>query len=120
FPPGPEVRLEPGDSVLLLTDGVVEARDPEGNVFGAGRALDVLRTHRAAPAREVVDHLHAAVRAFARNHPQLDDVTATVIKVRYRRPTRKGGAPCRSPKRQRGSFKIPRWRFGLRSQGGTP
>src|SRR5262249_32299308 len=57
-PPGPEVRLERGDAVLLLTDGVVEARAPEGNVFGAGRALDVVRAHRGAPAREIVDRLY--------------------------------------------------------------
>jgi PAS domain S-box-containing protein len=81
FPCGPPVPLDPGDMVLLLTDGVVETRDPQGAPFGARRALDLARVYRKATARQVVDNLYHAVRAFAQNMPQYDDITATVIKV---------------------------------------
>jgi serine phosphatase RsbU (regulator of sigma subunit) len=81
FPCGPPVSLAPGDLVLLLTDGVVETRDPQGAPFGARRALDLVRVYRKATARQVVDNLYHAVRAFAQNMPQYDDITATVIKV---------------------------------------
>jgi sigma-B regulation protein RsbU (phosphoserine phosphatase) len=73
--------LAPGDLVLLLTDGVVEARDPDGTTFGPGRTAEVLRQHRHEAARHIVDHLYQAVRVFAQHQPQFDDITATVIKV---------------------------------------
>jgi sigma-B regulation protein RsbU (phosphoserine phosphatase) len=81
FPLGNVVPLEPGDLVLFLTDGVVEARDPEGSAFGSGRTIDVLRHYRHCSARQIVENLYYAVRAFSRNEPQVDDITATVIKV---------------------------------------
>jgi PAS domain S-box-containing protein len=81
FPAGEVIPLEPGDIVLFLTDGVVEARDPEGSAFGTRRALDVVRHYRDRPAQQIVDNLYHAVRAFSRNEPQVDDITATIIKV---------------------------------------
>ncbi len=81
FPSSAPVALEPGDLVLFLTDGVVEARSPDGASFGAGRACDVVRVYREAPARQIVENLYYAVRAFSQNRPQFDDITATVIKV---------------------------------------
>ncbi len=73
--------LAPGDLVLFLTDGVTEARDPDGTAFGTKRVLDLVRVYRASTARQIVDNLYHAVRAFARNEPQVDDITATVLKV---------------------------------------
>jgi sigma-B regulation protein RsbU (phosphoserine phosphatase) len=81
FPLGEGVALASGDLVLFLTDGVVEARDPEGSAFGTRRTLDVVRVYRDAPAQQIVENLYYAVRAFSRNEPQVDDITATVIKV---------------------------------------
>jgi len=75
------IVLDPGDIVLFLTDGIVEARAPDGAVFGTQRTLDLVRVYRRAPARELVDNLYYAVRAFAQDQPQYDDITATVIKV---------------------------------------
>src|SRR5262249_51167732 len=81
FPGSAPVPLEPGDLVLLLTDGVVEARDPDDATFGPRRTTDLVRRHRHAPARHIVDPLYHAARAFAQYQPQLDDITATVVKV---------------------------------------
>lgn len=75
------IVLDPGDLVLFLTDGIVEARSPDGVVFGAHRALDIVRVYRRAPARAIVENLYYAVRAFAQDQPQYDDITATIIKV---------------------------------------
>jgi sigma-B regulation protein RsbU (phosphoserine phosphatase) len=76
------VSLEAGDLVLLLTDGIVEARDPDGHVFGEERALTIARIYRSEPAAVLVETLFGAVRAFSRNLPQVDDITAVVIKVK--------------------------------------
>ncbi len=82
FPTAPAVALETGDLVLFLTDGVVEARAPDGTAFGFQRAADIVRVYRSDPAARIVDNLYHAVRAFTHNYPQVDDITAVVIKVR--------------------------------------
>ncbi len=81
FPACPAIPMQSGDIVLLVTDGVVEARAPDGVVFGSKRAVDLVRVYRKATARQIVDNLYFAVRAFARDLPQNDDITATVIKL---------------------------------------
>ncbi len=82
FPIAPAITLQPGDLVLLLTDGVVEARAPDDTVFGFQRAIDIVRFYRRDPAAQIVYNLYHAVRAFSHNHPQFDDITAVVVKVR--------------------------------------
>jgi phosphoserine phosphatase RsbU/P len=82
---GAETALGPGDLVLLLTDGVAEARAPDGSAFGTERVLDLVRHCRAGSARQIVEELYLAVRAFSQGQPQFDDITATVIKVGPRR-----------------------------------
>ena len=43
--------------------------------------LEVLRAQREKPAREIVHALYEAARAFAHHAPQVDDITAIVVKV---------------------------------------
>lgn len=81
FPTGDELQLETGDLVLFVTDGVVEARAPDGTSFGTQRVEDLVRVYRTATARQIVENIYHAVRAFSQNLPQYDDITATVIKV---------------------------------------
>ena len=81
FPSSSAVTLEPGDTVLLLTDGILEARAPNGILFGEKRALDTLRVYREDTARQLVNNLYHTVRAFTQNGPQHDDITAVSIKV---------------------------------------
>jgi PAS domain S-box-containing protein len=81
FPASREIALRPGDILLLVTDGIVEARAPDGTVFGQQRPLDLVRVYRQVTARQIVDNLYHAVRAFSQDLPQYDDITATVIKV---------------------------------------
>src|SRR5262249_11595589 len=47
FPTRTGIALQPGDLLLLLTDGILEARSPDGDAFGVQRALDVIRVYRA-------------------------------------------------------------------------
>jgi serine phosphatase RsbU (regulator of sigma subunit) len=77
---GPATRLEPGEVLVLLTDGIVEAESPEGEPFGDGRVLDVVRANRERSAREVVEALHQAVRDFSHEDKQIDDITLVVLK----------------------------------------
>jgi serine phosphatase RsbU (regulator of sigma subunit) len=81
FPEAEAVALEPGDHVLLLTDGIIEATGPDQTVFGTERAIDVVRAHRGESASQIVEALHKAVRDFAGRDDLIDDVTSVVIKV---------------------------------------
>jgi sigma-B regulation protein RsbU (phosphoserine phosphatase) len=81
FPSSEPIVLEDGDLVLFLTDGIVESRAPDSAIFGTRRTVDLVRVYRHAPAREIVENLYFAVRAYAQNQPQYDDITATVVKV---------------------------------------
>jgi serine phosphatase RsbU (regulator of sigma subunit) len=75
------VRLRPGDLVLLLTDGVVEARSAARESFGSERPLDLARALRGQEARRIVEAIFQAVGEFTRGRPQADDITAVVVKV---------------------------------------
>jgi serine phosphatase RsbU (regulator of sigma subunit) len=81
FRAAPRVALEPGDLVLLLTDGILEATGPDGEPFGAERALDTVRAHREDGARAIVEALLHAVHHFAQGVGPADDLTALVVKV---------------------------------------
>jgi PAS domain S-box-containing protein len=69
-----------GDIAVLVTDGVLESESPGGEEFGAARLLEVLAEHRQRPAREIVDHIYGAVRGFADDAKQEDDVTIVICK----------------------------------------
>jgi serine phosphatase RsbU (regulator of sigma subunit) len=71
--------LPAGEGLLLLSDGVTEAHDPEGALFGKERVLAALGAE-AAPAPAIAALL-AAVQGFARGAPPADDVT--VLALRY-------------------------------------
>jgi serine phosphatase RsbU (regulator of sigma subunit) len=81
FPIAPAITLEPGDLLLLLTDGAVEACAPDDTAFGFQRAIDIVRVYRRDTAAQIVSNLYHAVRAFSYNHAQVDDITAVVIKL---------------------------------------
>ncbi|HEV8062867.1 MAG TPA: SpoIIE family protein phosphatase [Gemmataceae bacterium] len=73
--------LEPGELLLLFTDGIVEAHDPDGKLFGMDRLLDVVRTNQGRTARVIVDTMYGAVRAYCGAQTQLDDMTMIIIKA---------------------------------------
>lgn len=75
------VRLEPGDVVVLYTDGVVEAQNPSGEFYSAERLESVVRANHEMPAHELVSSIHRSVVSFASNGELQDDLTLMVVKV---------------------------------------
>ncbi len=75
-----EIQLEPGDILVLLTDGILEAERPDETAFGAERALDFIRAHRHEGAQQIITGLYRAVRSFSDGLPQSDDITAVICK----------------------------------------
>ncbi|MEX2138440.1 MAG: SpoIIE family protein phosphatase [Pirellulales bacterium] len=81
FQAAPPTWLEPGETVVLFTDGLIEACDGEGTAFGNAGVLEVVNAHRDLTAREIVKVLFAAVHEICGPATQMDDMTAIVIKV---------------------------------------
>jgi phosphoserine phosphatase RsbU/P len=79
------LELAPGDSLVLYTDGVSEANDPTGALFGDDRLKACFADGAGGTAAETVDVLLQAVRAFAGGAPQSDDITILVLR-RGKRP----------------------------------
>jgi sigma-B regulation protein RsbU (phosphoserine phosphatase) len=73
--------LHPGTLLAVGTDGIWEARDPEGRFFGKERFRDILRRKAAADAQDMVTAVFDEVARFCRGMPYQDDVTLVVIKV---------------------------------------
>ncbi|MFI7430473.1 PP2C family protein-serine/threonine phosphatase [Micromonospora sp. NPDC049836] len=75
-----EVRLEPGDRLLLYTDGVTEARNRAGEMFGLPRLADLAERHTGSglPAPETLRRLIRAVTAHADGPPR-DDASLVLL-----------------------------------------
>jgi sigma-B regulation protein RsbU (phosphoserine phosphatase) len=74
------VELEPGDTLLLYTDGVTEARDEHGDLFGEHRLRRVFQDAWEEPA-EIIERLRAAVTAHERFQHSHDDQTLVAVRV---------------------------------------
>jgi sigma-B regulation protein RsbU (phosphoserine phosphatase) len=73
-------RLGPGDVLILYTDGIPEATDGEGRMFGRTRLAEVAQACRNEPVGSLGDSIEAAVQQFVAGAPQSDDLTLVVVK----------------------------------------
>ena len=73
--------LEPGDLLVLLTDGIEESMSLQEELFGRQRVIDLLRSHHQLPAAQIVDQLHAAIHSFHGGIPPHDDATSVVARI---------------------------------------
>jgi sigma-B regulation protein RsbU (phosphoserine phosphatase) len=74
------VKMEIGDVVVFYTDGVTEARNSAGEMFGTSRLAAAVAERRAHDAEHVVDGVLAALDRFAEGTPRDDDLTVVVMK----------------------------------------
>ncbi|QLA17873.1 SpoIIE family protein phosphatase [Desulfolutivibrio sulfoxidireducens] len=73
-------RLDPGRVLLMGTDGIWEARDPSGAMYGKARFFAVARENAARSAADLRDAVLADLAAFKAGNPMEDDVTLVVVK----------------------------------------
>jgi serine phosphatase RsbU (regulator of sigma subunit) len=76
-----EVRLDPGDRVVLFTDGITEAESSDGSDFGDERLLETVVRHRSSNADGMLRGLFDEVTRFAGRHLR-DDATAIAVAIR--------------------------------------
>jgi len=74
------VSVEPGDCLVLHSDGVGDAQNDRGEEFGDERLLDLLVRSRTQPAAAIVDRVFEAIDQFAAETPQFDDITILVLR----------------------------------------
>lgn len=74
-----EVRLDPGDVLLLYTDGVVELHNEHGDFYGEARLSKVLSTHCQRPAQEILQAIIQDTRQFSESDLYHDDFTLLLV-----------------------------------------
>jgi sigma-B regulation protein RsbU (phosphoserine phosphatase) len=78
-----EVALEPGDQVVLFTDGILEAPAPgTDEEFGEHRLAAAVLARRDLPIGEAIDGILGEVRDWAGGRPPHDDVTLLLLRAR--------------------------------------
>lgn len=72
--------LKAGDIILIGTDGVWEARNPEGELFGKHRILSIVRQHAMLASDEILHKIFERLTEFQQSAVPEDDITLVVIK----------------------------------------
>lgn len=75
------VELSPGDKIVFYTDGIVEAVNETGEMFGFDRFLEVIRNAGTGNAAALMKSIREEVDSFAGKAPQHDDITLIVMGV---------------------------------------
>jgi sigma-B regulation protein RsbU (phosphoserine phosphatase) len=75
-----EARLEPGDSLVMYTDGITEAANPEQEEFGRERLVEVCRKHHAESPKALASSIEAVVDTFVEGVPYHDDRTLVIVR----------------------------------------
>lgn len=76
------LKLEPGDTLVLFSDGVTEAADPDEHMFGTARLKEVLTGQPECPLEQLQKCVLEAVDNFSRGAHQADDLTLLIVRYR--------------------------------------
>jgi ligand-binding sensor domain-containing protein/serine phosphatase RsbU (regulator of sigma subunit) len=76
------IDLQPGDTVVMMSDGLPEMVDSEGEVFGYDRVGSVLQEAGSLTPQGVIDHFSQVASGWANGRPQDDDVTLVVMRMK--------------------------------------
>jgi phosphoserine phosphatase RsbU/P len=76
------LQLEPNDTLVLYSDGVTEAMDPDEQLYGVGRLRAVLIGKNEMPLDDIQKTVLESVENFARGARQADDVTMLLVRFR--------------------------------------
>jgi phosphoserine phosphatase RsbU/P len=76
-----ELDLNAGDMVFLYTDGITEAENPKGELFGTRRLCETLTAHIELDPQQLIDELIEQLQSFRQKKTFDDDVTIVILKV---------------------------------------
>src|SRR5262249_48374008 len=84
--PVERLRLQPGDLLLLYTDGATESENKDHVFYGIARLRALLASSNEATAKDLVELVRADIRRFATGADQADDITLLALSWRGNSP----------------------------------
>jgi serine phosphatase RsbU (regulator of sigma subunit) len=75
-----QARMEIGDALVLFSDGITEAPNPEGEEFGEQRLAALVASVRKEPSVDIIEEIHKAVNTFTQGAPAADDITVVIAR----------------------------------------
>jgi sigma-B regulation protein RsbU (phosphoserine phosphatase) len=75
------LQMSPGQGIYLYTDGVTEAFNPDGDLFGEERLKAVLEKAQSRNAEAIVHAVLRGIQDFSKDTPQSDDITMLALKL---------------------------------------
>jgi sigma-B regulation protein RsbU (phosphoserine phosphatase) len=75
------IATQPGDAVIFVSDGILDAENAAGEMYGEERLSGLLCAHRGHPAQEIADAILADVTRFQNGKDRFDDETIIVLRV---------------------------------------
>jgi sigma-B regulation protein RsbU (phosphoserine phosphatase) len=76
------VATQPGDAFVFVSDGITDAENKEGEMYGTERLTQILCGHRTLPAAQIAEAIFADVARFQAGKDRFDDETILVLVVR--------------------------------------
>ena len=76
-----EIHYKPGDIFVLVTDGIIEAKNSMLQEYGEENLINVIKQNASKSAEEIRNMILDSVRTFAGNESQYDDVTVVIVKI---------------------------------------
>ncbi len=76
------LATQPGDAVVFVSDGILDAENAQGEMYGQDRLSGVLCSHRDQPADRIAEAILADVTRFQDGKDRFDDETIIVLRVR--------------------------------------
>jgi serine phosphatase RsbU (regulator of sigma subunit) len=74
------IQFEPGDNLLLYTDGLTESYNNEGDFYGEERLIEALVSNQCSSAHELMDIVEKSLLDFVQDMPPADDLTMLVLR----------------------------------------
>jgi sigma-B regulation protein RsbU (phosphoserine phosphatase) len=75
------LATQPGDSLIFFSDGIVDAQNEEGDMFGDERLKEVVKKHQQKSASKIADAILSEVSKFQGGKERFDDETVVVLRV---------------------------------------
>lgn len=76
------VATQPGDAFVFISDGITDAENAQGDMYGTDRLTELLLGHHNYPAGQIAEAIFADVARFQAGQPRFDDETILVLRVR--------------------------------------